>query len=67
MGKEPTIEEMCVDYKNYRALEDEKIAKMSKEQRIEYMKQKHDNAINQAKADGMKVVSLAELLEGEDG
>lgn len=61
-----SVKEMLVDYKNVRNQESEMLSKMTEEQRAEYFINKSKEMAEEAKSLGIKTVSRAEILGGEN-
>lgn len=66
MEKEPTLSELCKEYKEYRTKESKKIASMTEEEQVKYYTNKQEEVEKLAKENNIKTVSFDEILdEGE--
>ncbi len=66
MEKEPTLSELCKEYKEYRTKESKKIASMTEEEQVKYYTNKQDEVEKSAKENKLKTVSFEEMFNGED-
>lgn len=64
--KNPTIKEMCEDYKEYRRKEDEKMSKMTKEEFAKYKDDRDSHAEQICESWGKKPVNFFNLTNGEN-
>lgn len=66
MKKEPTLSELCKEYRNYRNEESKKISNMSEQEQVKYYAKKQEEVEKLAKENNIKTVSFDEILdEGE--
>ncbi len=64
--KEPTLQEMCEDYKLYRSAEGKKLSKMTEEEQIAYYMNKQKEAKEMAEKSKMKTISFEEIFDEGD-
>ncbi len=63
--KEPTLSELCEEYKKYRAEESKKLSAMSEEEQVKYYEKKQEEVEKLAKENNVKTVSFDEIFDGE--
>ena len=66
MTKEPTLKELCQDYKNYRQEKDKMLSKLSQEEQVQYLDNLQQQAKKDAKEKGLKTVSFDDLFGDEN-
>ncbi len=64
--KEPTLNELCREYKEYRITESKKIALMTEEEQLNYYTNKQNEVEKSAKENNVQTVSFEEIFNEED-
>ena len=63
---EPTLKELCKEYKKYRINESKKITSMTEDEQANYYANKQEDVKKSAKENKMKTVSFEEIFNEED-
>lgn len=66
MEKQPTLKELCDDYKAYRQEKDKILSTLNHAQQVEYLDNIQQQVKTDAKEKGLKTVSFDDLFGGDN-